>query len=153
MERKNNLKNSVNKKALRYGEKSQLSLEFIIILGLAITVITAGVSYIYTTQKNNMAVTEGHELLLTISSNIEEIYNMDIGSQKTALVKVPKNINDYHYKSHIFAVEIIMFGGKSNFTKIMEPNSITFDNLPLEEGMHTLIFKRTGKSSVKISQS
>lgn len=130
------------KKCFRECSKAQISMEYLIVFGIAFA-MTLPLIIIYATQTNNIQAdisnVQVYKTASKISDYAEQVYYMGEPSQRTLIIDFPKGINSVTVIGHNISFNVTTSG--LTYVVLKETTANVTGSVKSFEGPHKLVFK------------
>ncbi len=147
------MKKVVSKNSIKKGSRAQVSMEYLIIFGIAFA-LTIPLIVIYATQTNNIQAditsVQIYKIETKLSDYAEQVYYMGEPSQRTIYIDFPDGINNVILTDNSIIFNVTMSGLNSIIIK--ETSANITGSIRAFEGTHKLVFK-AGTTQVLITDS
>ncbi len=129
--------------------KSQVALEYLMVIGLALIVVIPFFYYALTNSSDSVLVAQTQDVVDTLAKTSDYVYSLGTGSSTKIEITIPENIKRSALEGHLIILELHTSSGVTNVTASSRANLI--GTIPIESATYSILVNMTG-SNVEIKK-
>lgn len=122
--------------------KSQVALEYMMVIGLSLVVVIPFFYYAVTNSSDSVLVAQTQDVANTLAKASDYVYSLGDGSSTKIQITIPDNIERASLEEHLIILELHTSSGVTNVTATSQANLI--GNIPTEAATYSMLVNMTG---------
>lgn len=132
-------------------KRGQVSIEYIMIIGLLLLVTIPLFVYAFVEVKRNVQMNHAEDAVSTLANAANTVYALGPGSKKYVWITTPGGITQTHVEGNEISMKMYIFGGESDVFASTKPTVI--GSIPTGQGAHRVAVESLGSGVVRIGEA
>ena len=132
-------------------ERSQVSMEYVMIIGLLILITIPLFVYSFVEVKRNIQMNYASDAINTIANAADTVYSLGPGSKKYVRVMIPGGVIQTLVNDTEISMILRIYGGESDVFE--ETKQTVIGSIPADEGSHRIAVESLSSGVVRIGES
>ena len=131
--------------------KSQIAVEYMLILGIALLVMIPTFYYAIKETNVNIQLNQANDAVNTLGKAADTVYSIGPGTKKNVWINMPNGVRSYSLTNKEVSIKLFVFKGESDVFAKTKANLT--GTLPISKGTHRISVEMLESGIVELGNS